>query len=424
MELYTANFTAVAAGGTPPLAGAVVELTDPYGVGQNITLTTDASIALPQGNVTYTIKAAPLGYDLPAVTDGTLQVTDQISNNKVEISFDLTAPATRTIRLHVMTLDSQDVSGATVTPQVLTPAPGSVEPAPSQVTLDSTGIATFTLEQGGEYSFAVALNDYVTETFTYTVGSTDLDKDITLVRDVYTATLEVTNPDATASIIVLVSLAGQTQQPRLIAPGATEMFTQEVNIGTDAAYRVVEFTGKYQEAAGTITSPGTTTAQVVLTEAIPPTPATQQVSFQGFSANEGATVTVKLQGGSETYSAKLNVFGEAYFALPDGTYDYIVKDERYNDVQGTITVNGAAYTETLSLQEKQFTITITVLDGTTNAPITDATIQIDGQNIDASGYTNGTHSYTVQKAGYTPLAGDIMINGKNYAKTVFLTPAP
>lgn len=65
LELYTTNFTTIEAGGNIPLAGAVLEWTNPYGTNQNVTLTTDASIALPIGKATYTVAAAPDNYDIP-----------------------------------------------------------------------------------------------------------------------------------------------------------------------------------------------------------------------------------------------------------------------------------------------------------------------------------------------------------------------
>ena len=105
LELYTTNFTTIEAGGNIPLAGAVLEWTNPYGTNQNVTLTTDASIALPIGKATYTVAAAPDNYDILLNPNRTFTVTNESSYNQVELSFNLMAPATRTVRLHVITLD-------------------------------------------------------------------------------------------------------------------------------------------------------------------------------------------------------------------------------------------------------------------------------------------------------------------------------
>ena len=204
------------------------------------------------------------------------------------------------------------------------------------------------------------------------------------------------------------------------SPGATEMFTQEVNIGTDAAYRVVEFTGKYQEAAGTITSPVsythlsqttdangeaqfalatcsnsytvTATGYATVSDSVNVTASTTlEVALVSENSIEfmldadpatdltAATVVITAGTGTEVY----NGLGDSSLdlgQLADGEYTYSVTLDNYYTVSDTFVVeNGAASGNSASLQQAadaKYNVTFDFTGGNT------ITLNIDGTQYD------------------------------------------
>lgn len=142
----------------------------------------------------------------------------------------------------------------------------------------------------------------------------------------------------------------------------------------------------------------------------------------GTNPIEGAEVVFNLQ------TLTTNASGEVVFEdLANGTYNYEVSATGFINESGTITVDDADITETLSLTagtDTIFDVTIVVTDGTN--PIESAAINFDGDNA----FTNeagealfadkspGTYNYSIVASGFNEATGTITVVDEDVTEEV------
>ena len=157
---------------------------------------------------------------------------------------------------------------------------------------------------------------------------------------------------------------------------------------------------------------------------------TYTVSFTESNLLSGTTWFVNLSSG-QSFSSSTNTIT---FTAPNGTYSYTIAttDKTYepSPSSGSLTVNGASVSKSVSFSEVKYTVTFTesgLPSGTTW--YVNLSNGMDSGAITGTSYsfslTNGTYSYTVSNvSGYSVLtsSGSISINGSGISKTITFSP--
>lgn len=153
------------------------------------------------------------------------------------------------------------------------------------------------------------------------------------------------------------------------------------------------------------------------------------------TALPGFTVTFNVvdEDGNPFANANINISdtdlatdasGVATILLADGEYPYTASAAGYADVVDTLTVSGGEITENITLYEA-YNMTFVVTDGSN--PIEGAFVVVGGAvlNTDANGEAsinalNGTYYYTVTKAYFETVSGEITIDGADVIENVVI----
>ena len=130
-----------------------------------------------------------------------------------------------------------------------------------------------------------------------------------------------------------------------------------------------------------------------------------------------ALVTVK-NASAETMPPVSSADGTTTYRLPDGTYTYSVSTFGYDPVDGTVTVNGGAVTETVTLTaaaKQTVTFQVTPAAAADLAKIT-VTYDGDDRTIEAEGdgsylLPTGDYHYTVKAKGYAKVVDAFSVDG-------------
>jgi uncharacterized phage protein gp47/JayE/uncharacterized membrane protein len=118
---------------------------------------------------------------------------------------------------------------------------------------------------------------------------------------------------------------------------------------------------------------------------------------------EGATIKIEGQPGV------LNVNGseQATIKLKSGNYSYTVQKKGYDDLTGSLNVEGQDTFIQRTLVLKHYNVAITVLDSDNSSPVQGAAVNINGSPYPTNergqavvSLQNGTYPYTVTKSGY------------------------
>ncbi len=141
-------------------------------------------------------------------------------------------------------------------------------------------------------------------------------------------------------------------------------------------------------------------------------------------------VTISIDG----QSVQTNADGDAIVELQNGSYNYTATLAGYQQHTGTIEIDGADITESITMTEATefWTVTFNVTDGST--AIDGATVNLSGygeQITDASGVatfsemvSDGTYDYTVTATGYLSESGSVTVSGSDISENVTLELAP
>ncbi|MCT4619486.1 MAG: S-layer homology domain-containing protein [Marinisporobacter sp.] len=163
------------------------------------------------------------------------------------------------------------------------------------------------------------------------------------------------------------------------------------------------------------------------------TPKKYTVTFAVYNDNNSSIDGAKISVNSQNLTTDSN--GSVTVSLENGSYPYTVEKSGYNNKSGNVTVNGAALTETDTMKATptpptKYTVTFAVYNDS-NSPIDGAKISVNSQNLttDSKGSAtvsleNGSHSYTVEKSGYTNKTGSVTVNGAALTETVNMTTTP
>ena len=203
----------------------------------------------------------------------------------------------------------------------------------------------------------------------------------------------------------------------------------EETVSTDATGEAVFeglAAGTYQYSASLTGYPDVTGEVVIESSDV-----TENIVFTAgqtvtLTVNDGANV---LEGASieiDGQTLSTNDQGQAQVSLTDGNYDYTVSLDGYLGISGSVTVAGAAVSETISLT-KISSVTLTVTDGTD--PVEGATVIFNSLESTSSSdgtvtyeeVVDGTYDYSVAMAGYVAATGTITVSGADVAEAVTLT---
>jgi hypothetical protein len=153
-----------------------------------------------------------------------------------------------------------------------------------------------------------------------------------------------------------------------------------------------------------------------ITENISLVPQYYTVTFEVSDADgalENATITM---GDQEILT---DAQGTATIDTVNGTYDYTITMDGYQDTTGTIEVAGSSVTESVTMKEKEYTLTFHVTDENSNAlegaevTIHNSSLTTDSEGKTSIGLIDGTYDYTVSKDGYEDSEGSVTISGSS-----------
>jgi Leucine-rich repeat (LRR) protein len=193
---------------------------------------------------------------------------------------------------------------------------------------DTTTVNNVTVSQVASYSCQVKNSQFPDLTLnseTITLGE-------------YTVTFNVTDESSNALEAAVITIEGGTS----VTTNSSGVATLDTVNGT---YNYTVTKTGYNDASGSIT-----VSNAPISEAVTLTEVTYTVTFnvtdEGSDAIEGATVSITGEEDQTTNSS-----GVATFDLTNGTYDYTVTADGYEDASGNFTVSGADITEDVSLSE-------------------------------------------------------------------------
>ncbi len=139
---------------------------------------------------------------------------------------------------------------------------------------------------------------------------------------------------------------------------------------------------------------------------------------------KGATITI------DEDQTTTDQKGKAFMLLPNGSYSFEIAKDYFVTQSGDFDITDANTSVDIVLVPLEYTVTFTILDETTEAPIEGATITINEQSLstDNSGIAkidliNSEYPYTVLKSGFETVEGVVTVNNQDYDISVVLTPA-
>lgn len=361
MSLVTWAVTFHVTDGTNNLQGAAVT------VGSTTLFTNASGIAvfnLPDGYYDYTVALS--GYDDEA---GNFTVAG--ADVTIEV---VLIPQFYNITFHVYAVGGAPIEGATVT------VDGS-----SQQT-NALGITVFGLINGN-YNWTVTKAGYNTESGSVTVAGADITIDVEMEVTLWVATFHVFDAGT------LVNLQGAT----VTVVGYPPLTTDVNGIATiqlpdgNYTYSVMK-TGYESLLAQSLVIAGADT-----TVEVPLPIETWEVKFKCLLSGVGLADVMVICNGDTVYT---NAAGEAFFYLPNGTYNYIIQKFCFNTITGTVPVNNANVTVTKIMTYAPFDVTFIVTHA--GEPVEGALVTLAGASLTtpANGTvvfqkTNGTYNWSV-----------------------------
>jgi uncharacterized membrane protein len=382
---YTVSFNVKDEGGNN-LESATISIN-----GNDLQTNTDgnASIDLVNGSYSYSVNKA--GY---IEATGTVNVSGSAVTENV-----LLEELKWTVTFIVKDESSTALEGATI----------SVNG--SDLITNSSGEASIDLPDG-DYPWSVTLSEFGTENGTFSVSGSTVTQNVTLTKTSYLLSFKVidtdTNPIEGASIAV--------NGTSLSTDASGEASIEVVN----GNYPYTVSKDGYNDVSATATVSG-----AAVTENVTLNVASYAVNFTvldaGFNPVENALISVN---GSELNT---DANGQASISLVDGSYNYTVTKENYEQVSASLTVAGSDVEEGVTLTEQTYLITFKVVDQDAGA-LESASISINGSDLTTGSngeatveLANGDYDYTVTLAGFEPLNGSLSVAGADLTENVSLT---
>jgi PGF-CTERM protein len=124
--------------------------------------------------------------------------------------------------------------------------------------------------------------------------------------------------------------------------------------------------------------------------------------------------------GSPVAGATLTIEDADAAALENGTYDYTVTADNYEDVTGTLTVDGADQTVDVSMELTTYALTVDVVDADGNA-IENASLTVAGEEFESgSELTVGGYTVYANADGYEEASETVTLNDGDEQVTITL----
>ena len=299
--------------------------------------------------------------------------------------------------------DSQLISGAEVT------FDGDTK------TTNSDGIVIFS-KKSGTYNYIVKAADYQKASGHVVVSDSDQNISVTLSEaEEYSINFEVLdesdNPIAGAGI----NLDGETKN---VDNEGKASFSRE-----DGTYNYVVNAEGYQDEAGTIVVEGNDVIKDInLKEELPAYNINFVITDQSNNSILGADINL------DGIFKQSNQDGEAVFSKVDGTYDYTVSADGYQERNGDITVSGSDETKDITITETiKHNITFKVLnESDTFISGTEVIFDNESKTTDQNGEVSftkadGTYNYTVNAEGYVEINDNLEVLGNDVEEIIKLS---
>ena len=364
----------------------------------------------PNGTYSYTV-AAVTGYTV-APSSGTLNVSGAAVSEP--ISFSPTTVATYAVKFIETGLPTGTNWSATLN--------GDTE-------FSTTSTIAFT-QPNGTYSFTVAsVSGYHVSPSSgnVTVSGAAVTESIAFSPRVATTTYAVTFMESGLPSGTTWSVALSGVDRNGSAPGSIEF--NEANGTYSFTVRSVEGYTASPLSGSVMVNGAAVTETVTFT---PSTATMYAVTLTESGLPSGTAWSVMLNGVTGGASAP----GSVAFSEPNGTYSYTVGSPAgftASPSSGSVTVNGAAVTETITFTPSTATMYAVTFTETGLPSGTEWSVMLNGAPGSASApgsiafsEPNGTYAYTVENvAGYTAsaLSGSVTVNGATVSETIPFTPS-
>ncbi len=386
---FDVNFTVQEDGTADPIQGAVINI-------DGSTLTTDnsglAAINLENGTYTYTVTAT--GY-----LDQSSSVTINGASEAVSVSLVPVSGYTVTFTVND-DATADPIDGATI----------NIEG--TNITTDASGMADIVLENG-TFTYTVTATGYTDQTGSVTVNNANEDITVNLATiPTYDAIFAITD----------IETGNPIENATIDINGSTLNTDSDGNANIQLENGTYDYTinaTDYIEETGSVTINNATETINAALSPVDEITATFNVTDEDGAAIESAEISIN--GTTITTDAS----GIASIALDDGTYEYTITANGYAPHTGEVTISGedAEVNVTLtSVYELTF-----VVNNEAGDPIEGAFVVI-GENFfttDANGQItvealNGTYYYTVTKADYEMVSGEVTVDGADVTENVTL----
>jgi len=361
------------------LEGATIDITD---VGTMVTdINGNAVFSLIDGNYDYTITKT-----------GYLTVEDVTTVAGASFTVEETMDPVYAVTIHVTKPDNTGLQGASVTIGTETKL------------TDASGNAIFNLIDGN-YSYTVTKTGYNPAAGNFVVAGSPLTVEVPMTLVEYEVTFHVTSGGNNLEGVEILLDNGESSMTDINGI-ATFMLSNGEYVYTASK------SGYGTEEDIFTVSGSVLTVNVVMT----PLP-TYTVTFHvtsGVNNLEGAEITI----GVDVITTDVN--GIATIDLLNGPYSYTVTKLGYIDQSGTFTVVNAPLSIDVDMPLFPWSITFHVTSDGADLP--GALVTVEPGNITgATGtngnavleITNGTYTYTVEKAGYNTETGDLIVDNEN-----------
>ncbi len=277
---------------------------------------------------------------------------------------------------------------------------------------DASGLAVVNLENG-TYTYTITATGYFEQSNSVTVDNAPAEVAVSLVPvSGYTVTFTI-NDDITTDPIegATIDIEGTT-----ITTDPSGLAAIELENGT---YNYTVSATDYVEETGSLTVNDATESISVALTPIEETTATFTVTDENGTAIQGAEIDIN------NTTLTTDASGIASIVLDDGTYEYTVTATDYAPVTDNLTISGADVDVTVELPSV-YELTF-IVNNEAGDPIEGAFVVIGENffNTDENGEVtvdavNGTYYYTVTKADFEMLSGEVTVDGADVTETVTL----
>lgn len=275
---------------------------------------------------------------------------------------------------------------------------------------NSSGFAQATVAEG-YYNYAIRETGYFDQVGSlFLTGNTS--RTINMVP-YKTLTINI-DPEESGAIVLNSSYYSESQTFQMVAG-------QENTVAAEAlpGYQFIGWSGDLS---------GTETEHTLLLDTDKTITAhfTETLYLITFNVSDGTSAVADANIYIDDQYMLTNSDGVATISLTNGTYNYQVTANGFNQIEGTITVNNENLTQIITLEEAAYTATFLVTDGTSG--LMGATIKINNTSMETDnlgmavfGLDAGIYQYIITNTGYTSQAGSFEIIDENITRNIIMS---